>query len=186
MAFCASVSTPISSGVRNTPSRLDSEALHTAAGTLPPAIEVKAIDDCTVDGSVHRNSTPMYRSGVSSQCDSGLNSRPSSGNRMKVAAKMVRCRRQCNAPATMASRDSRAPCRKNSAAIARSVTTSITDAARPCTGSSEASSTVHSSARVKGSMRRRASQDLIIGEGRAGESCILGSLAPARESGRTA
>ena len=34
------------------------EAAHTAAGMLPPAIEVKAMDDCTVDGSAHRNSTP--------------------------------------------------------------------------------------------------------------------------------
>ncbi len=39
------------SGVTTTPSMLDTEALVRAAGTLPPAIEVKAIEDCTVDGS---------------------------------------------------------------------------------------------------------------------------------------
>ena len=41
------------------PSRFDAEALQTAAGTLPRAIEVKAIDDCTVEGSRHRNSMPV-------------------------------------------------------------------------------------------------------------------------------
>ena len=108
-----------SNGVRKTPSRLDSEALHTAAGTLPRAIEVKAIEDCTVDGSAHRNSTPRYSSGVSSQPSSGLNSSPNSGNSTKVQARMVRCRRQCSTPATIDSRDSRAPCRKNSSGNGR-------------------------------------------------------------------
>ena len=40
------------------PSRFDSEALHTAAATLPWAIEVKAMEDCTVDGNRQRNSSP--------------------------------------------------------------------------------------------------------------------------------
>ena len=52
------ISRPTSSGVRKMPSKFEAEALHTAAGTLPRAIEVKAIDDCTVDGSTHRNSMP--------------------------------------------------------------------------------------------------------------------------------
>ena len=43
---------------------LDSDALTIAAGTLPWAIEVNAIEDCTVDGTRHRNSTPVYRPGV--------------------------------------------------------------------------------------------------------------------------
>ena len=36
------------------PSRLEAEAEHTAAATLPPASEVKAIADCTVAGKMHR------------------------------------------------------------------------------------------------------------------------------------
>jgi hypothetical protein len=51
-------SRPASSGVSTMPSRLESEALHSAAGTLPPAIEVNTTEACTADGSVHRNSTP--------------------------------------------------------------------------------------------------------------------------------
>src|SRR3546814_2941437 len=58
-------SRPTSSGVSTMPSRFDIEALTTAAATLPPAIEVNAIDDCTVDGSVHTNRRPRYSSGVS-------------------------------------------------------------------------------------------------------------------------
>ena len=47
------------SGVSTTPSMFDSDALTIAAGTLPGAIEVNAIEDCTVDGTRHRNSTPV-------------------------------------------------------------------------------------------------------------------------------
>jgi hypothetical protein len=36
--------------IMHTPNRLDAEALQTAAATLPPAIEVKAMADCTVAG----------------------------------------------------------------------------------------------------------------------------------------
>ena len=36
-------------GVINIPKILDAEALQSAAGTLPLAIEVNAIDDCTVE-----------------------------------------------------------------------------------------------------------------------------------------
>jgi hypothetical protein len=40
------------------PSKLDADALHTAAGTLPLAMDVNAIDDWTVDGNVQRKRTP--------------------------------------------------------------------------------------------------------------------------------
>ncbi len=50
---CTASNRPTRRGVSTMPIRLDSEALTTAAGTLPPAIEVNAIDDCTVEGSVH-------------------------------------------------------------------------------------------------------------------------------------
>src|SRR5580704_2569193 len=39
------------SGVTKMPMILEAEALQIAAGTLPLAIDVKAIEDCTVDGS---------------------------------------------------------------------------------------------------------------------------------------
>jgi hypothetical protein len=51
-------SRPTSSGVRNMPKMLEAEAEQIAAGTLPPAIEVKAIDDCTVDGRTQRKRMP--------------------------------------------------------------------------------------------------------------------------------
>jgi hypothetical protein len=45
-------------GVSTIPIRLENEALQTAAATLPLAIEVNAIDDCTVEGKQHRNIRP--------------------------------------------------------------------------------------------------------------------------------
>jgi hypothetical protein len=40
------------------PRMLDVEALHRAAATFPPAIEVKATEACTVEGNVQRNRRP--------------------------------------------------------------------------------------------------------------------------------
>jgi hypothetical protein len=45
-------------GVSAIPRRLDSEAPQIAAATWPLAIEVNAIDDCTVEGRQHKNITP--------------------------------------------------------------------------------------------------------------------------------
>ena len=53
------MSSTTNSGVSTTPSMLDNEALTMAAGTLPCAIDVNAIEDCTVDGTRHRNSRPV-------------------------------------------------------------------------------------------------------------------------------
>ena len=61
------------------------------------------MDDCTVAGRQHRNSTPRYSSGVTSGSSTGLSARPSSGNIRKVAEKIVRCSFQCVRPAMMAS-----------------------------------------------------------------------------------
>ena len=41
---------PAITGVRKMPKRFDVDALHKAAGTLPPATDVKAIEACTVEG----------------------------------------------------------------------------------------------------------------------------------------
>jgi hypothetical protein len=40
------------------PMMLDAEALHSAAATFPPAIDVKATDACTVEGKVQRKRSP--------------------------------------------------------------------------------------------------------------------------------
>src|SRR5271166_267197 len=51
---------PAIRGVKNTPSRLEAVALHIAAGTLPPATDVKTIEDCTVEGSAVSKITPAH------------------------------------------------------------------------------------------------------------------------------
>src|SRR3546814_17986173 len=100
---------PARSGVRNTPSRLDADALQTAAETLPRAMEVKAIEDWTVEGRQHKNRMPRYSSGVMSGAISGTAITPQTGKRMKVAEKMLRCKRTCDITAQIASHDTRAP-----------------------------------------------------------------------------
>ena len=41
------------------PTMLENEPAQIAAATLPRAMEVKAIEDWTVDGTRHRNSSPV-------------------------------------------------------------------------------------------------------------------------------
>ncbi len=86
------ISTPTRTGVRKMPRRFEAEAAQTAAATLPRPIEVKAIDDCTVEGRQHRNSTPLDR--VGDRTPDLLIRRPRAGNITKVKARIVRCRRQ--------------------------------------------------------------------------------------------
>ena len=62
-------------GVSTMPIRLENDALQIAAATLPLAMEVNAIDDCTVDGRQHKNITPAYNSGVNT---AGTNTRQES------------------------------------------------------------------------------------------------------------
>src|SRR5246127_5890082 len=54
------------SGVTKMPMMLEAEALQIAAGTLPLAMAVKAIEDWTVEGRVQRNMMPAYSVGVTS------------------------------------------------------------------------------------------------------------------------
>lgn len=77
---------------------------------------------------------------------------------MKVLANTSRCRRQWVAPATIAWRDSLAPCRKNSRPMARLVIQPKATATVPWQGSRLATVTVATNARVKlsGSRRGRA------------------------------
>jgi hypothetical protein len=55
---------------------------------------VKAIEDCTVEGSTHRNRMPIVSSGVRRVSASGSMARPISGNMTKVKASTSRCNRQ--------------------------------------------------------------------------------------------
>ncbi len=127
---------PTSTGVMKMPATLLRVALHTAAGTLPLAIEVKAIEDCTVDGSTHRNRIPSSRwlLGSIQPAPRARIARPSAGNSTKVEAAASRCSRQWLMPATIASRDSLAPCRKNKRVMAALVTQPITTAPSPRQG----------------------------------------------------
>ena len=137
------------------PTRLDAEALHKAAATLPPAMEVNATEACTVDGSVHRNIRPSTIGGERA-CEAIIRSpKPASGNSAKVVAKTNKCSRQCNAPAKIAERDSRAPCRKNRSAMATDVRALNTCAPAPSQGSTNAIVTVAIIARVNWSGQRR-------------------------------
>ncbi|MNC44858.1 hypothetical protein D3C75_937820 [compost metagenome] len=81
--------------------------------------------------------------------NSGLKARPSNGNSTKVQENTSKCRRQCPAPAMIASRDSLAPCRKNSRPMARLVSQPKYTAPSPEQGSTVAISTTPSKARVK-------------------------------------
>ena len=63
-----------------TPMRLETDAAQIAAGTLPPAIEVKAIEDCTVEGSTDKNSSPIVTVAPRIGLHSVASSRPISGN----------------------------------------------------------------------------------------------------------
>ncbi len=108
-APCALSITATSAGVSTIPTRLDTEALQRAADTLPRAMEVKAMEDCTVEGSTQTNISPIDNSGVSQGRSNVVSSRPIAGNRMKVLAKTRDCSRQCEIPSSTAWGDSRAP-----------------------------------------------------------------------------
>jgi len=60
---------------------------------------------------------------VTSGASNGLSAMPSSGNIRNVQASTSACSRQCVKPATIASRESFAPCMKNSSAIDAVVST---------------------------------------------------------------
>ena len=167
---CEVSKTVTSNGVRKTPSRFDIDALQTAAATLPRAIEVNAIDDCTVEGRAHRKRIPTINSGVSSQLgDSHSMPSPSSGNATKVQASTSRCRRQWVRPAMIASRGRRAPCRKNSHAIATIENQSKAIATSPRHGRMMATTTVAIRLRVVQSIsaERRCIAELKWGADRA-------------------
>ena len=124
------------------PNRFEADAAQTAAATLPRATEVKAIEDCTVDGRQQRKTTPVASVVGRMVVGRRAASRPRTGNSAKVEARMTRCRRQLVIPAMTASRDSLAPCRKKSRAITSLVISDRSVAAAPRTGSTLASATM--------------------------------------------
>ena len=103
------ISSTTSSGVSAIPTMLDSDALTSAAETLPRAIEVNAIEDCTVEGTRHKNSNPLYRSRFSSQGTRPRQASPSSGKSTKVVASTSRCNCQRLTPCQACCGESRAP-----------------------------------------------------------------------------
>ena len=127
-------SSPASSGVSRMPTRLDAVAAQSAPATLPRAIEVNAIEDCTVDGSTHSTSSPAHSAGVSSPGAIARAASPSAGNNRNVLASTTACSRQCRAPANAACGANRAPCRKNISAIAAVPAPLATAMPRPSAG----------------------------------------------------
>jgi hypothetical protein len=89
---------PAISGVRKTPSRLDAVALHIAAGTLPPATDVKTIEACTVEGSAVSKITPAHKGPGRKPGARKRAEMPSNGNSANVLRNTVTCSRQCRAP----------------------------------------------------------------------------------------
>lgn len=75
-------------GVINIPKIFDKLAAQTAAETFPLAIDVKAIEDCTVDGNNVRYSTPVVNAG--SSAGSLIRTSPSNGNKAKVTVRVAR------------------------------------------------------------------------------------------------
>src|SRR5699024_4813930 len=67
-----------STGVASTPTRFEAEAATIAPATLPRPIEVKATEDCTVDGTSVRNKMPRYMSSEMTRV-SGLSASPMMG-----------------------------------------------------------------------------------------------------------
>ncbi|MNU79748.1 hypothetical protein D3C71_693650 [compost metagenome] len=98
---------------------------------------------------------PMYRSAPIIGDSTGLSARPISGNSTKVRLNTSKCRRQWPAPAMIDSRDSLAPCRKNSSAMAALVNQPKPTATCPLAGSKLASSTTPIRVRVKLSGKKR-------------------------------
>src|SRR5699024_6094835 len=118
---CTSSNTFTIKGVSKIPIRLEAEALATAAATLPRAMAVKAMADCTVAGKAHKNSTPMYRVSFTKGAKNGFSSNPKMGNAKKVNRKIRRCKRQWVTPAMTAWRGNLAACKKNNNPMAAAV-----------------------------------------------------------------
>ena len=84
MCTCEPMSSAASTGVITTPSTLEMDAELTARATFPRATEVNAMDDCTVEGRMHKKRKPVARAGLSTDVGARVMSSPSSGKTMNV------------------------------------------------------------------------------------------------------
>lgn len=91
------------------PAMLEKEPAQIAAGTLPRAREVKAIDDWMVDGTKQRKRKPDWSCGVRTKGTSPSLASPSNGKRTKVAPRTVRWSRQWRTPSSASPVESREP-----------------------------------------------------------------------------
>ena len=88
---CKFAIAPNNSGARMMPAMFDSGRGTDRPATLPRAIDVRAIEDCTVEGRAQTNNTPSQKSGRRQQMgESQARLRPSNGNSTKVVAPMAR------------------------------------------------------------------------------------------------
>jgi hypothetical protein len=131
------------------------EAAQIAAGTLPPAIEVKAIDDCTVDG----RDTEEQQAEIEWLVDQPGREETQSETEQREDRERRDEDEELQAPvqetATTTSVERRAPCRKNRRAMAMLVATPNHSAAAPEIGSRDARRTAPMRSQVKVSGRRR-------------------------------
>lgn len=91
------------------PTSEEKEPAQIAAGTLPRAMEVKAIEDWMVEGTRVRKSRPWWRGSVRKTGTSPRDASPSSGKTTKVQASTVTWSRQCRTPSIASRVESRAP-----------------------------------------------------------------------------
>ena len=141
-------------GVSIMPNTLEAAALHTAAGTLPRAMAVNAMDDDTADGNTPRYRNPSASSGGIHCGASNDTGNTASGKTRKVSEEINRCSRQCIAPASTCFRDSAAPCTKNSTATASVDSCESPSAKPPPAGHTVAATITVNNSSVKPSSRR--------------------------------
>src|SRR5579872_366455 len=75
---------PNKTGASTMPTRLDAVAEQMAAAMFPPAIDVRAIEDCTVDGRAQRNRTPTQSECGSAFGNKAIKHKPMTGNSANV------------------------------------------------------------------------------------------------------
>ena len=95
--------------MRKVPKRFDVVAATMAPATLPWAIEVKLIDDCTVEGTRQIHNMPTYRVLGIAQGTRPCIASPTSGNTTKVATRIAPCNFQFLRPSRVSRGSSRAP-----------------------------------------------------------------------------
>src|ERR1700730_3571553 len=78
--------------------RFDSVTPQGKASGWTRGFEVKAIEDCTVEGRTQTNNTPDHSDRGSACGAASHRPNPSNGNSMKVAEVIAACSRQCSAP----------------------------------------------------------------------------------------